>query len=215
MSAQGLERVETTYRRYRSRWAWYALSLAGFQGWEPSLRRRTVDHLQLGPGDEVLDLACGRGSNFPFLQRVIGPNGRVVGVDYSPEMLAAAEALVRRKRWTNVELVHADAAQLGYRAAFDGALCTIAMTVIPDWHAALYNLVAAVRPGKRVAIMDGRAGGYPRIATPFARAFARLTAAELDRDVAAAARALLTNVREETRMFGIYFVLSGEPRRDV
>jgi ubiquinone/menaquinone biosynthesis C-methylase UbiE len=199
-----------------SRWAWNALSLAGFQGWEPSIRRQTVAHLALQPGDAVLDVACGRGSNFPYLQCAVGERGRIVGVDYSATMLAGAEALIRKKRWTNVELVRADAATIGYAGEFDGALCTIALTVIPGWQEALRRMVAAVRPGKRIAVMDGhRASGLMRLGAPYARLFAQIAAADLDRDVQGECRKLLVDVREESRMFGTYFIMSGEGSHDV
>ena len=216
MADADLERIETAYRRIGSRWAWNALSFTGFQGWEPSIRKRAVEHLDLQPGDAVLDLACGRGSNFPYLQRAVGGQGRIVGVDYSATMLAGAEELVRKKHWSNVELLRGDAAELKYDSAFDGALCTIAMTVIPGWQEALRRMVAAVRPGKRIAIMDGRRPtGVARIGTPYARLFSRIVVADLDRDVQDECRHHLSDIREETRMFGNYFVISGTAKSDV
>jgi len=211
-----LNRVEKAYRRVGSRWAWNVVSFAGFQGFEPAIRRRTVEHLTLQPGSAVLDVACGRGSNFPYLQRVVGGQGRIVGVDYSETMLAGAEQQVRKQGWTNVELVHGDAAAIAYSDEFDGALCTIAMTVIPGWREALCALVAAVRPGGRIAIMDGcRPTGLARIGAPYALLFSRIVAADLSRDVRGECRALLADIREEMRMFGTYFIISGTGRPGV
>jgi ubiquinone/menaquinone biosynthesis C-methylase UbiE len=65
MSVEELQRMRKAYRRLAGRWAWNVLSLAGFQGAEARIRRRAVARLQLQPGDAVLDVACGRGSNFP------------------------------------------------------------------------------------------------------------------------------------------------------
>jgi SAM-dependent methyltransferase len=139
-----------------------------------------------------------------------------VGLDYSPTMLAGAEELVRKKRWRNVELVRADAAQMSYGAEFDGALCTIALAVIPGWHEALRRMIAAVRPGKRIAIMDGLPlRGVRRLGVPYARLFASVAAADMTRDVAGECRRLLVDVREESRMFGVYFIMSGQGRPDV
>ena len=211
MVSSDLERVERTYRRLGRRWVWNVLSFAGFQGWEPIIRRRAVTCLELQPGNTVLDVACGRGSNFPYLQRAIGKEGTIVGVDYSPTMLAGAGELVRKKRWTNVELVRSDAAEMDYSAEFDGAICTIALSVIPRWRETLRRMVAALRPGKRIVVLDGRLGvGLMRIGIPYARLFAHIAAADLSRDIPAECRRLLIDVREETLFFGTYFIVSGE-----
>jgi ubiquinone/menaquinone biosynthesis C-methylase UbiE len=131
-------------------------------------------------------------------------------------MLAGAKERVRKRGWRNVELVRSDAAQMTYRAEFDGALCTIAMSVIPDWQETLRRMIAAVRPGKRIAIMDARRPeGLMRLGTPYARLFARVAQADMSRDVLGECRALLEDVREDSRMFGVYFICSGTGRRDV
>ena len=211
MTGPELEQVDRTYDRVGRRWAWNLVSLAGFQGWESSIRKRTVQHLRLRPGDAVLDVACGRGSNFPYLEDAVGSDGRIVGVDYSAQMLGGAEDRVAKSRWTNVGLVQKDAAEIGYNGSFDGGLCTIALTVIPDWHRALEAMIAAVRPGKRIVVMDGcRPSGLARLGTPYAQFFSRIVAADLDRDVIGECRRLLTNTEEERRMFGAYFIISGE-----
>ena len=44
-------------------------------------RLRAVHALGLGAGDSVIDVACGTGLNFPLIEEVIGPAGRIVGVD--------------------------------------------------------------------------------------------------------------------------------------
>ena len=211
MTGPELEQVDRTYDRVGRRWAWNLVSLAGFQGWESSIRRRAVEHLRLRPGDAVLDVACGRGSNFPYLEDAVGRDGRIVGVDYSAQMLGGAEERVAKGRWTNVELVQKDAAEIDYSASFDGALCTIAMTVIPDWQRALEAMIAAVGRGKRIVVMDGcRPSGLARLGTPYAKFFSRIVAGNLDRDVIGECRRLLTNIEEERRMFGTYFIISGE-----
>ncbi len=78
----------------------YELQLAPYE----FIRRMAVQHLQLRPGDCVLDLGCGTGMSLPMLRDAVGAAGRVVGVDLSPDMLAVARERVRRERWANVEL---------------------------------------------------------------------------------------------------------------
>ena len=208
--------MRKAYRRLAGRWAWNVLSFAGFQGAEARIRRRAVARLELQPGDAVLDVACGRGSNFPYLQRAVGQQGRVVGVDYSPDMLAGAAEVVRRRGWGNVELVEGDAAEISYRGEFDAALCTIAMSVIPRWREALRRMVEAVRPGGGVVVMDGRLGtGWRRVGNAYARLFGRVVVADLGRDIPGEFRRLLPHAAEETMLFGTYFVISAAtPAKD-
>ncbi len=49
-------------------------------------RRKTVDELNLKPGDVVLDLGCGPGLWTHLLAEKVKPNGRVVGLDFSPDL---------------------------------------------------------------------------------------------------------------------------------
>jgi ubiquinone/menaquinone biosynthesis C-methylase UbiE len=54
-------------------------------------RRKAVELLELRRGEIVVDVACGTGLNFePIIERV-GPEGRLFGIDLSPDMLAARE----------------------------------------------------------------------------------------------------------------------------
>ena len=208
--------MRKAYRRLAGRWAWNVLSFAGFQGAEARIRRRAVARLELQPGDAVLDVACGRGSNFPYLQRAVGEQGRIVGVDYSPDMLAGAAEAVRRRGWGNVELVEGDAAEISYRSEFDATLCTIAISVIPGWQETLRRMVEAARPGRSVVVMDGRLGtGWRRVGNAYARLFGRVVVADLGRDIPGEFRTLLPDATEETMLFGAYFVISGvTPTKD-
>src|SRR5215469_18482585 len=54
-------------------------------------RLRAVEALGLRAGDTVIDIACGTGLNFPLVEGVIGPDGRIVGVDLTDAMLAQAQ----------------------------------------------------------------------------------------------------------------------------
>src|SRR6266566_637639 len=74
-------------------------------------RLRTVQALGLRAGDTVIDMACGTGLNFPLIEEVIGPDGRIVGVDLTDAMLARAEERIATQGWSNVSLEHADAAE--------------------------------------------------------------------------------------------------------
>jgi demethylmenaquinone methyltransferase/2-methoxy-6-polyprenyl-1,4-benzoquinol methylase len=125
-------------------------------GIETRLRRRLIRRLALQPGDGVLDVACGTGLNFPFIQEDIGPAGRLIGVDLTPAMLAKADRRVAAHSWSNVTLIEADAMALRLSEPVDAALCTLAIGLMPDPGAVVEAMVGTVRPGGRVLISDGR-----------------------------------------------------------
>ena len=74
-----------------------------------AFRREAVKRLHLKHGDLVVDIGCGTGLNFPWLQEAIGETGRIIGVDLTDAMLEQARLRVATHGWQNVELVQADA----------------------------------------------------------------------------------------------------------
>src|SRR6202051_2978663 len=85
-------------------------------------RLRAVQALGLRTGDTVIDMACGTGLNFPLLERVVGPDGRIVGVDLTDAMLARAQDRIETKGWSNISLVQADAAAFYFPTEVDPIL---------------------------------------------------------------------------------------------
>jgi ubiquinone/menaquinone biosynthesis C-methylase UbiE len=98
---RGAPRPEKAVRGYRARAARYDAWTAAGQAY----RDATVRRLKLTPGAVVLDIGCGTGLNLAALEDQIGPGGRVIGIDLSPEMLAEAHARTERHAGANVTLV--------------------------------------------------------------------------------------------------------------
>jgi SAM-dependent methyltransferase len=129
----------------------YRREAAGYRrGWAlRRLRKLGVAALRLRPGQVVVDVGCGSGFCFPLVQAAIGPEGRIVGIEHSPEMLARARQLVAARGWRNVTLVHASAEDA---VVPDGAHAALFMLVhdILRSDRAFDNVLAAIRPGGRV-----------------------------------------------------------------
>jgi len=126
-------------------------------GRDPAYRAAACAALRLVPGARVLDLGGGTGLNLPWLAPAAGPAGRVIVADLSRPMLGAARARARAAGWANVACVQAEGGRLRLApASLDAAISTYALTTIPDWPAALDAMVAALRPGGRIAILDDR-----------------------------------------------------------
>jgi demethylmenaquinone methyltransferase / 2-methoxy-6-polyprenyl-1,4-benzoquinol methylase len=123
-------------------------------GQDPRWRRFLVSRVQVGPNDVVLDVATGTAAVALELVRRTGCS--VVGVDQSPEMLAAARArLVLTAATKQVRLVEASGEQLPFDdESFDGLTCAYLLRYVDDLPAALRELARVVRPGGTIASLD-------------------------------------------------------------
>lgn len=95
-----------------------------------SYRKRAIAAMNLQPGDTVVDLGCGTGLNFSLLEKAIGADGKIIGVDLTNAMLGQARKRLESNAWTNVELVQSDAADYSFPAGVDGILSTWALTLV-------------------------------------------------------------------------------------
>jgi SAM-dependent methyltransferase len=115
-------------------------------------RRIAHDLLELGPGDTVLDIACGPGNFVREFAGAVGRRGLVVGLDASPTMLARAVQDTRTA--PNVAYVRGDAIRLPFRdATFDAVCCFAALHLFDEPLAALDAIARVLAPGGRVAIL--------------------------------------------------------------
>src|ERR1700727_361711 len=117
-------------------------------------RLQAVRALGLRPGDTVIDMACGTGLNFRLLEEVIGPDGRIVGVDLTDAMLARAQDRIKANGWSNVSLVQADAAGFDFPAEVGAILSTYALTQVPECAEVIAHGAAALSAGGRWAVLD-------------------------------------------------------------
>jgi demethylmenaquinone methyltransferase/2-methoxy-6-polyprenyl-1,4-benzoquinol methylase len=142
---------------YRRRAAGYDLAvwiyrLFGFR--IRHYRRVTVASLALKPGDTVVEIGCGTGLNFRYLQEAVGGEGKVIGVDLTDAMLEIARERIHREGWTDIDLVQSDAAQYEFPQGVSGIFSTLAITLIPEYDAVIQNGAQALRSGGRFAVFD-------------------------------------------------------------
>ena len=118
-------------------------------------RARAVRLLQLTPGEVVIDVGCGTGLCFSYLQQRIGPTGWIIGIDRSPEMLDQAEGRCTRHGWRNVTLIESDADTADIRGSADAALFCAAHDVLQSADS-IGNVLAHVRPGGRCVAVGAK-----------------------------------------------------------
>ena len=113
-------------------------------------RERAADLAELKPGANVLDVATGTGDLAIVLERRVGPEGRVVGSDFSEGMLALA-----RKKSSTIAFEHGNALDLPYAdGEFDAATVGFGARNFSDLGAGLAEMARVVRPGGKVVMLD-------------------------------------------------------------
>lgn len=116
-------------------------------GNDPLWRLATTRAIDPKPGERILDVATGTGVVAARLQRA---GATVIGVDFSPAMLAQA-----RRRHPTIEFVEADAAKLPFGDdEFDAVTISFGLRNIADPKAALAEMYRVVKPGGRLVICE-------------------------------------------------------------
>jgi demethylmenaquinone methyltransferase / 2-methoxy-6-polyprenyl-1,4-benzoquinol methylase len=139
-------------------------------------RERAADRAELGPGDAALDVCCGTGDLAFELGRRVGPEGRIVGCDFSERMLD----LARDKRGSGEGAARpifewADALALPYDdASFDAATVGFGVRNLADLDRGLAELARVLRPGGRLVILEITQPRRPPLSNFFGVWFDRL-----------------------------------------
>jgi ubiquinone/menaquinone biosynthesis C-methylase UbiE len=106
------------------------------------------------PGETVVDVGSGTGSEVQTLARAVGPTGSAVGVEPNPQMRAEAERRAGQDG-SLASFVDGDAVSLPFSdASVDAVRCERVFQHLPDPEAAAADMVRVLRPGGRVVLMD-------------------------------------------------------------
>lgn len=125
-----------------------------YQGSDVSRRRRMAfDALHLTEGDVVVDVGCGNGLLTEEIARAVGPTGRVIGIDPSPDMRAPASKRCASFATTRIEDGLADDLPLR-DGEVDKAVAVQVLEYLPDVPAAISEAYRVLRKGGRFVAVD-------------------------------------------------------------
>ena len=122
--------------------------------------KKVLSRLQLRGDEIVLDAGCGTGRLTADLLEAL-PQGRVVGVDLSRNMLSSAREYLQGKFGGRLGLVACDLLRLPFKHAFDGIVSTAAFHWVLDHDGLFLNLRQALIPG---GWLEAQCGGGPNLA---------------------------------------------------
>ena len=115
-------------------------------------RAELIARLEVPRGGHLVELGAGTGRNLLFFGERLAGFGRVDAVDLCPSLIA--EARRRSAGMVNVQVIEADACRWRPEAPVDCVYLAYALTMIPDWAAAIDNAIAMLKPGGLLGVVD-------------------------------------------------------------
>ncbi len=127
---------------------------------DAAYRQEAIQRLDLKPGARVLDLGCGTGLNFRYMEERIGNQGFILGIDESFGMLCQARNCIERNKWNNIKLIQGDVTELAFSAQvneqFDAVIFSYLLSTISRYKEAIDLALKVLKKGGRIVLADDR-----------------------------------------------------------
>lgn len=110
---------------------------------------------QIEPGQTVLDLGSGAGLDVFAARKVVGETGRVIGLDFTPEMNDRARANAAKLGYDNVEFIQGDIEHIPIESnSIDVIISNCVLNLVPDKAKAFAEIYRVLKPGGHFCVSD-------------------------------------------------------------
>ncbi|MCA1054642.1 demethylmenaquinone methyltransferase [Rossellomorea aquimaris] len=118
-------------------------------------RKETMKHMSVKEGSSALDVCCGTADWTLALGHAVGPKGKVVGLDFSRNMLSIGEEKVKDSSLSNIELIHGNAMELPFEDhSFDYVTIGFGLRNVPDYLQVLKEMNRVLKPGGMAVCLE-------------------------------------------------------------
>jgi SAM-dependent methyltransferase len=143
-----------------------------------------LEHLELQPGETVVDLGSGAGIDALIAARAVGPEGRVIGIDMTPEMLAKARSNAAAAGAGHVDFREGRLEALPIDSdTADAITSNCVINLVPDKTKVFAEIARVLKPGGRLVVSDVMLDGeLPEIVTRDVMAYVGCVSGAIQRD---------------------------------
>ncbi|MDQ0213697.1 demethylmenaquinone methyltransferase/2-methoxy-6-polyprenyl-1,4-benzoquinol methylase [Oikeobacillus pervagus] len=118
-------------------------------------RKDTMKRMNVQKGDSALDVCCGTADWTIALGHVVGKTGKVIGLDFSQNMLKIGEEKVKREQLSHVELIQGNAMELPFEdGSFDYVTIGFGLRNVPDYMQVLKEMNRVLKPGGMAVCLE-------------------------------------------------------------
>ncbi|GGM22840.1 demethylmenaquinone methyltransferase [Paraliobacillus quinghaiensis] len=147
------ERVHNVFENIYKRYDFMnsVISFKRHKAWRKDVMKR----MNVRPGDQALDVCCGTGDWSFSLANQIGENGKVIGLDFSKNMLSVANEKLEQSKHPQLKFIYGNAMELPFESdTFDFVTIGFGLRNVPDYKKVLEEMTRVVKPGGMVVCLE-------------------------------------------------------------
>lgn len=147
------ERVHHVFEKIYNRYD-FMNSVISFQR-HKAWRKNVMAKMDVHQGESALDVCCGTGDWSFALAEKVGSRGKVVGLDFSKNMLSVGEKKLSEKPTEQLSFLYGNAMELPFEdSSFDYVTIGFGLRNVPDYMTVLKEMRRVVKPGGKVVCLE-------------------------------------------------------------